>query len=112
MRWDIDPAASLASMPTLILQPLLENAIRHGVEPSQQGADVLIRTMMRGNEVRVIVSNTFPGGTGKPGNGMALENVRRRLFLLHDMGLGFSAKVVGDRFLVRIAVPMQVQEDT
>ncbi len=112
VRWDIDPAASLASMPTLILQPLLENAIRHGVEPSQQGADVLIRTMMRGNEVRVIVSNTFPGGTGKPGNGMALENVRRRLFLLHDMGLGFSAKVVGDRFLVRIAVPMQVQEDT
>ena len=111
VRWDTDPAASLASMPTLILQPLLENAIRHGVEPSQQGADVQIRTTMRGNMVRVLVSNTFPGGPGKRGNGMALENVRRRLQLLHDMELRFSAKVVEDRFVVCIEVPMQVQEE-
>lgn len=111
VRWEIDPAASLASMPTLILQPLLENAIRHGVEPSQQGADVLIRTQMRGNTVRVTVSNTFPGGPGKRGNGMALDNVRRRLQLLHDMELHFSAKVVQDCFVVRMDVPMQVQED-
>lgn len=112
VRWEIDPAASLASMPTLILQPLLENAIRHGVEPSQQGADVLIRTQMRGNTVRVTVSNTFPGGPGKRGNGMALENVRRRLQLLHDMELHFFAKVVEDRFVVRMEVPMQIQEES
>ena len=112
VRWETDPAASLASMPTLILQPLLENAIRHGVEPSPNGADVLIRTAMRGNMVRVLVSNTFPGGVGKRGNGMALENVRRRLHLLHDMELHFSAKVVDGRFVVRMDVPMQVQESS
>ena len=111
VRWDLDPAASLASMPVLILQPLLENAIRHGVEPSPRGADVLIRTMMRGNTVRVLVINTFPAGPGKPGNGMALENVRRRLHLLHDVELIFSAKVIDGRFVVRIDVPMRVQED-
>ena len=110
VQWDLDPAASLASMPALILQPLLENAIRHGVEPSPQGADVWIRTMLSGNIVRVLVSNSMPGGPGKPGNNMALENVRRRLQLLHDMELRFSAKIIDDRFVVRIEVPMRIQE--
>ena len=112
VQWDLDPAASLASMPALILQPLLENAIRHGVEPCPQGADVCIRTMLSGNIVRVLVSNTMPGGPGKPGNNMALENVRRRLQLLHDMELRFSAKMIDDRFVVRIEVPMRIQEDS
>lgn len=112
VQWDLDPAAGLANMPALILQPLLENAIRHGVEPSPQGADVWIRTMLRGNIVRVVVSNSMPVGPGKPGNGMALENVRRRLQLLHDMELRFSAKTIDDRFVVRIEVPMRMQEDS
>ena len=43
---------------------------------------------------------------------MALENVRRRLHLLHDMELNFSAKVVEGRFVVRMDVPMQVQESS
>ena len=110
LQWDTDPAANLASMPALILQPLLENAIRHGVEPSVQGADILVRTMLRGNMVRVIVSNTVPAGTGKPGNGLALENVRRRLQLLHDVELHFSARPNDDRFVVRIEVPMRLPE--
>ena len=66
--------------------------------------------MLSGNIVRVLVSNSMPGGPGKPGNNMALENVRRRLQLLHDMELRFSAKIIDDRFVVRIEVPMRIQE--
>ncbi len=110
LQWELDPAANLASMPALILQPLLENAIRHGVEPSPHGADIAVRTMLRGNVVRIIVSNTMPAGPGKPGNGLALENVRRRLHLLHDVELRFSAKAADGRFNVRIEVPMRLPE--
>lgn len=106
--WVLDPAAGLAVVPPLILQPLLENAIRHGVEPSDTGAAIRVRTQLRGNRVRIVLANTFPAGPGAPGNGMALENVRNRLALCHDMELRFSAKVVRDRFVVRIEVPMQI----
>lgn len=61
--------------------------------------------------LRVLISN-MPGGPGKPGNNMALENVRRRLQLLHDMELRFSAEMIDDRFVVRIEVPMRIQEDS
>lgn len=111
VQWDIDPAANLASMPTLFLQPLLENTIRHGVEPCAEGADITVRTALRGNIVRIIVSNTIPAGTGEKGNNMALLNVRKRLELIHDMELRFSAKAHDGMFHVRIEVPMQVAEE-
>ena len=111
LQWDLDPAANLASMPALILQPLLENAIRHGVEPSAQGADILVRTALRGNMVRIMVSNSVPAGPGKPGNGLALENVRRRLQLVHDVELRFSARMHNGQFTVHIEVPMRLPEE-
>lgn len=111
VQWDIDPAANLASMPTLFLQPLLENTIRHGVEPSTDGADITVRTALRGNIVRVIVSNTIPAGSGTKGNNMALANVRKRLELLHDIELRFSAKAHDGMFHVRIEVPMQMAQE-
>lgn len=110
VKWEQDPAADLASMPALLMQPLLENAVRHGVEPSPAGASIHIRTELKGNMVRVVVANTCPAGSGRRGNGMALENVRLRLKLLHDMDLYFSARMVKKRFVVRFQVPMQLQE--
>ena len=72
-------------MPPLLLQPLVENAVRHGVEPSTEGADVHISTQRRGSTVVIKVSNTLPAGPVDPGQGLALHNVRERLSLLHDV---------------------------
>lgn len=108
IAWQTDPAANLAAVPALILQPLLENAIRHGVEPSPSGASIWLSTALKGNMVCITVANTFPAGAGKPGNGIALNNVHRRLRLLHDVELQFSARKVDDRFVVRIQFPMQI----
>ncbi len=110
VNWNIDSAANIASMPTLFLQPLLENAIKHGVEPSPEGADITVRTMLRGNIVCIIISNTTPANKGKKGNNMALANVRKRLELLYDIELRFSAKEHDGMFHVRIEVPMQIAE--
>ena len=104
--WAIDEAASKARLPPLILQPLVENAIKHGVEPSPTGATVRISTQRRGGLVVIKVTNTVPAGTGKRGNGLALDNVRQRLSLLHDVQGRFQSALVNGVFQVRLEIPV------
>ena len=85
VQWRLDQSADAARLPPLLLQPLVENAVRHGVEPSPGGAEISISTRRRGSRVVVKVTNSAPGGCGLPGNGLALINVRERLLLLHDV---------------------------
>ena len=105
VQWKLDPAANHARLPPLILQPLVENAVRHGVEPSASGADVHITTLLRGAKVLVRVSNSVPAGAGVQGAGLALDNVRERLTLLHDVEGRFRHGLRGGVFRVSIEVP-------
>lgn len=105
IKWDLDPAASAARLPPLLLQPLVENAVRHGVEPSASGAQVRISTQRRGSRVVIKVINTVPAGQGQRGSGLALDNVRDRLSLLHDVQGQFQTSFKGGVFQVRIEVP-------
>jgi two-component system sensor histidine kinase AlgZ len=93
-------------MPLLILQPLVENAVKHGVEPSREGADIAVLTQKRGQKVHIRVSNTLAAEAGKKGHGIALRNVRDRLLLLHDVECDFRAGVKGGQYQVRIEVPL------
>ena len=105
VEWALDPAAGKASVPPLMLQPLVENAVRHGVEPSESGATVRISTQRRGSVVVIKVTNTVPAGSGAPGHGVALDNVRDRLRLLHDVQGQFRSALVDGVYQVRIEVP-------
>jgi two-component system sensor histidine kinase AlgZ len=105
LEWALDPAANEARLPPLLLQPLVENAIRHGVEPSASGADVKISTERRGSMVVIKVTNTVPAGQGAPGHGVALANVRDRLSLLHDVQGQFKCGLKDGVYQVRIEVP-------
>jgi two-component system sensor histidine kinase AlgZ len=103
--WAIDPRAGSARVPTLLLQPLVENAVKHGVEPSPAGADVKVSTERRGSIVVIKVTNTVPAGQGRPGHGVAQDNVRDRLRLLHDVQAQFQTALLEGRYQVRIEVP-------
>ena len=105
VHWQLDPAAEAALLPPLLLQPLVENAVRHGVEPSPDGADIEIRTERRGARVVVKIANTVPHGSGERGMGLALANVRARLALLHDLDGSFRSGRVDGWYRVRIEVP-------
>lgn len=105
VEWAIDPRAGSARVPALFLQPLVENAVKHGVEPSPTGAQVKITTQRRGQVVVIKVTNTVPAGQGKPGNGVALENVRDRLRLLHDVQAQFQTALIDGVYQVRMEVP-------
>jgi two-component system, LytTR family, sensor histidine kinase AlgZ len=105
VEWSIDPRAGDAKVPPLFLQPLVENAVKHGVEPSATGAEVKVTTQRRGSTVVIKVTNTVPGGQGKPGHGVAQENVRDRLRLLHDVQAQFQTALVDGLYQVRMEVP-------
>ena len=105
VEWAIDPRAGQARLPPLLLQPLVENAVRHGVEPSETGATVRISTERRGSVVLIKVTNTVPAGAGAPGHGVALDNVRDRLRLLHDVQGQFRSGLVQGVYQVRMEVP-------
>lgn len=105
VEWAIDPDAGKAKVPALFLQPLVENAVKHGVEPSPTGADVKVTTQRRGSTVVIKVTNTVPSGQGRPGHGVALDNVRDRLRLLHDVQAQFQTALIDGRYQVRMEVP-------
>jgi two-component system sensor histidine kinase AlgZ len=106
VQWTLDPQADAARMPPLLLQPLVENAVRHGVEPSAQGAEIRISSQRRGSVVVIKVMNTVPAGAGNGGHGVALRNVRDRLALLHDVQGQFQSGLKDGVFQVRIEVPL------
>jgi two-component system sensor histidine kinase AlgZ len=105
LEWDLDASAERAVLPPLLLQPLVENAVRHGVEPSERGATVRVSTRRRGSVVVIKVTNTVPAGAGAPGHGVALDNVRDRLRLLHDVQGRFRSGLVDGVYQVRMEVP-------
>ena len=83
--WQIDPRAGTARVPPLVLQPLVENAVRHGIEPMPEGGWVRVQAQLQRGQVEVLVSNSLGEDPGTPGHGMALHNLRERLRLLHDV---------------------------
>jgi len=109
VQWQIDPRAGAAHLPPLLLQPLVENAVKHGVEPSAHGGKLRINAELRGSRVVLTITNTLPPNLPpdqRPrGHGIAQANVRERLRLLHDVDCDFAAGVHNGLYQVRIALP-------
>ena len=82
--FDIHPAVASARLPSLLLQPLVENAIKYAVTPQEEGADIIVTAQPVGENVRIVVSDTGPGLNGTSqrmtkGTGVGLANIRDRL---------------------------------
>ncbi len=104
--WELDDEAAAARVPPLLLQPLVENAVRHGIERSAQGGTIRVRTRVRMGRAEILIMNNVPDLASQPGNGMALDNVRERLRLMHDVAAQFDVRREGDVFRVQILVPL------
>lgn len=119
VRWELDHEVDLATVPSLLLQPLVENAVRHGVEPDPRGGWIVVRSRRQGDKVELSIRNSLPAepdAEGRPGHGMALRNVRQRLVLMHDVEASFDAGVQHDEagrqppvYVVRLSFPYQAE---
>jgi two-component system sensor histidine kinase AlgZ len=121
INWVIDEAASGAVVPNLLLQPLVENAVKHGIERAAEGGWLRVQTQCKGDRVHITVSNSVPdeaAPAARQGHGIALRNVRQRVLLMHDVQAQFEAGlqsvVSGDAgqgqcYVVRISMPMGAQ---
>lgn len=95
-----------AKIAALLLQPLLENAVHYGVEPSVKPAMIMVAIRRTLDKIEISVSNPFHSDARVPeGNHMALENIRQRLALLYDIEAQLSYGVIGSSFEVKLYFP-------
>ena len=106
IAWELDAAPSDALLPPLVLQPLLENAVYHGVEPATGPSDVLVRIERRGDRVHASIENPhIEAGGQRAGNRMALDNIRERLALFFDAEARLESRIEKGRYRVDIEIP-------
>lgn len=106
VTWHIDNMPAHALVPQLLLQPLLENAVYHGIEPMPNGGEVVVNIFARSGELHLVVSNPCECTQAKTGgNHMALENIRHRLMLHFDMEAHVSKHVTEREYQVHVVLP-------
>lgn len=107
--WRADNAPPSAMMPALVLQPLLENAVGHGIEPHPDGGRIGIDIFARDAQLNVVVRNPLHAeAPQRPGNRMALSNIRERLALHFDAEARLSVHRVGEEFVVQMVIPLRM----
>jgi two-component system sensor histidine kinase AlgZ len=111
--WRVDNAPGEARLPALVLQPLLENAVCHGIEPDATGGRIGVDIFARDGQLNVVVRNPLRHAAGESrtpsrrGNRMALSNIRERLALHFDVEARLSTHPVGDEFVVQMVTPLE-----
>ena len=111
--WELDAAPANALLPPLVLQPLLENAVYHGVEPGTEQGEIVVAVERRGDRVHVRLENPYlPEQQLRAGNRMALDNVRERLALFFDAEARIVTQSANGRYRVEIEMPYKSDSRT
>jgi len=106
--WDIDDIPTDAIVPALLIQPLLENAIYHGIEPRNEGGTIQISGKRHGHRLVVSINNPLPESSrssNHDGNQIAMENISQRLAVFYDTPGSLDIQVSAERYLVVLEFP-------
>lgn len=107
IRWDIGELPMRARIPSLTIQPLIENAIYHGIELLPDGGEVLVSGKRDDRSVQILVSNPVAPGKSrdKDGNKMAMTNIQQRFELAFGSRASVDVDDSNDRFAVTLRFP-------
>ncbi|MCB1617048.1 MAG: histidine kinase [Pseudomonadales bacterium] len=111
--WQVAPEAASVKLPHLCIQPLLENAVYHGVHPLPQGGEIRLSVSLQNKRLQVQVSNPYPGKavqTHHKGNKLALENLQRRL--LANYGASARLEIDDQDNIFTVTFSYQVDKET
>jgi two-component system sensor histidine kinase AlgZ len=109
LDWQVGEAPEM-QVPPLILQPLVENAVRHGIEPLTEGGEVAVRMKSAEGGVTVEVENPLRGTPSGGGHRMALANVEERLHAVFGGAARLWRYDEGDRFTVELFLPIKEKD--
>jgi len=104
--WQVAAIPDL-QVPPLILQPLVENAVRHGIEPIPAGGELRVELRAQPGAVVLAVENPLGGVPGEAGHRMALANVEERLRTVFGAAARLWRYDQGDRFKVELSLPIK-----
>ena len=112
VRWDVADLPMRALIPSLTIQPLLENAIYHGIELLPDGGEVTVTGKRDGNDLVISMSNPVATGTerSKRGNKMAMTNIRQRFELAYGNRAAVEVSDDDGRFTVSLRFPLEQEE--
>ncbi|MDO8891605.1 MAG: histidine kinase [Sulfurimicrobium sp.] len=106
VTWHIEKMPSDALIPPLVLQPLLENAVYHGIEPSSMPGEICVNIYRSRNLVHLVLRNPYRNeGSHHGGNKMALGNIRERLALHFDAEASLTTQISDNAYQVHIVIP-------
>ncbi|BCA59046.1 sensor histidine kinase [Sphingomonas sp. HMP6] len=121
--FEVDPRVAKARLPSLLLQPLVENAIKYAVTPQEDGAEIAVVARLAGDRVQIVVSDTGPGlneaknrssvslAVQSLSTGVGLANIRERLAQAYGPDHSFEMRSIpGGGFGVEIEIPFQLEE--
>lgn len=104
VNWHLEGDIESCRIPSMILQPLLENAVYHGIEPLAEGGTVSIHIQVQGGVCRFELTNPRPkAGPRRAGNGIAEGNIQARLQAHFGENVQFSSSPKGDQYCVRLS---------
>lgn len=102
---DLDELPSDFPLPRLLLQPLVENAVRHGIQPSREGGEISLRGHADAQSLVIVIANPLPASPTPGGHGLGLENVRQRVAYRYGPSAEVQAGPRGGRFVVQLRLP-------
>ena len=108
VAWDLKELPEKAMMPPMILQPLLENAVYHGIEPAAEGGKITVTGQYRRKRINLSIRNTLPDAgesSRRQGNRLAMENIRARLDGVFDLEASLTESNVEGEHQVRLVFP-------
>jgi LytS/YehU family sensor histidine kinase len=110
--YNIAPEVLSRKIPPLIIQPLVENAIKHGIEPSENGGTVFLQASIDNNKLMILVRDTGVSIKDKmkrdERNGVGLKNITARLRLLYSKEANLITNIVtDDGFEAKLSLPLR-----
>jgi two-component system sensor histidine kinase AlgZ len=106
VAWYIKKMPADALIPPLVIQPLVENAVYHGIEPQPEGGEISLHLYRSADKVHVVVRNPIATDPGHhKGNRIALANIRERLMLHFDLDARLKLEPLGAVYQVHIVIP-------
>lgn len=109
VEWCIAADADKVRVPPLLLQPLVENAVTHGIEPSAAGGEIVVAARRAKRKLELYVTNPIPDAATNPGHGIGLPGVRARLATAYGNEGRLVLKREDGRFLAEITCPWQTE---